>query len=172
MSGEFPAERVGNVEYVWIWWDMISEICICLFTHLGWVKHICASKLTIIGSDNDLSPGRRQAIIWNYGGILLIGHLGTNFSETLIQIHENAFQNIVRILAAICIGLNVSIFAIRFGWPGWHYSSGNIGSNIPRDMRQSFLKMNLITNHKPFILSIVSYLCWCKTCKSISSWMT
>ena len=30
-------------------------------------------KLTIIGSDNGLSPGRRQAIIWTNAGILLIG---------------------------------------------------------------------------------------------------
>ena len=26
--------------------------------------HMYFSKLTIIGSDNDLSPGRHQAIIW------------------------------------------------------------------------------------------------------------
>ena len=47
-----------------------------------------ASKLTIIGSDNGLSPGRRQAIIWTNAGtcILLIGPLGTNFSEILIEI--------------------------------------------------------------------------------------
>ena len=32
-------------------------------THRGQVTHICVSKLTIIGSDNGLSPGRRQAII-------------------------------------------------------------------------------------------------------------
>ena len=32
-------------------------------THWGRVTHICISKLTIIGSDNGLSPGRRQAII-------------------------------------------------------------------------------------------------------------
>ena len=31
------------------------------------------SELTIIGSDNGLSPGRRQAIIWANAGILLIG---------------------------------------------------------------------------------------------------
>ena len=40
-------------------------------------------KLTIIGSDNGVSPGRHQAIIWNNDGILLIGRLGTNFSEFL-----------------------------------------------------------------------------------------
>ena len=32
-------------------------------THWGRVTHICVDKLTIIGSDNGLSPGRRQAII-------------------------------------------------------------------------------------------------------------
>ena len=31
--------------------------------------HICVSKLTIIGSDHGLSPGRRQAIIWTNAGI-------------------------------------------------------------------------------------------------------
>ena len=42
--------------------------------------------VTIIGSDNGLSPGRRQAIIWTKAGILLIEPLGTNFSEILIEI--------------------------------------------------------------------------------------
>ena len=46
-------------------------------THSGWVMHICVSKLTIIGSDSALSPGRRQAIISTNSGILLIGPLGT-----------------------------------------------------------------------------------------------
>ena len=32
-------------------------------THWDRVTHICVSKLTIIASDNGLSPGRRQAII-------------------------------------------------------------------------------------------------------------
>ena len=31
-------------------------------THWGQVTHICVNKLTIIGSNNGLSPGRRQAI--------------------------------------------------------------------------------------------------------------
>ena len=51
------------------------------------MAHICVSKLTSIGSDNGLSPGRHQAIIWTNAGILLIGPLGTNFSELLIEIH-------------------------------------------------------------------------------------
>ena len=45
-------------------------------THWRRVTHICVSELTIIGSDNGLSPGRRQAIIWTNDGILLIGSLG------------------------------------------------------------------------------------------------
>ena len=53
----------------------------------GQVTHICVGNLTIIGSDNGLSPGRRQAITWTNVGILLIGPPGTNFSEMLIEIH-------------------------------------------------------------------------------------
>ena len=48
---------------------------------------ICISKLTIIGPDNGLSPGRCQAIIWTLVGILLIRTFGTNFSEILCEIH-------------------------------------------------------------------------------------
>ena len=56
-------------------------------THWGPVTYICLSKLTIIGSDNGLSPaGRRQAIIWTSAGILLIEPLGIKFSEILIEI--------------------------------------------------------------------------------------
>ena len=58
-------------------------------------------------SDYGLPPGRRQAIIWTHVGILLIGPFGTNFSEILI--HENAFGNAIRKVAAICFGFNVLI---------------------------------------------------------------
>ena len=63
-----------------------SETAMAMLTHWGRVTHICVNKLTIIGSDNGLSPGRRQAIIWTNAGILLTGPLGTNFSEILIEI--------------------------------------------------------------------------------------
>ena len=55
-------------------------------THWGWVTHICVRKLAIIGSDDGLSPGWCQAIIWINAGILLTGLLGTNVSEILIEI--------------------------------------------------------------------------------------
>ena len=56
-------------------------------THWGRVTHICVVKLTIIGWDNGLLPGRRQATIWTNAGILLISPLGTNFNGILIVIH-------------------------------------------------------------------------------------
>ena len=36
------------------------------------MTHLCVGKLTIIGSDNGMSPERRQAIIWTNTGIVLI----------------------------------------------------------------------------------------------------
>ena len=66
--------------------------CSLALTHWGRVTHICVSKLTIIGSDNGLSPCRRQAIIWTNAGILLIRTSGTNFSEILCAIHSFSFS--------------------------------------------------------------------------------
>ena len=57
-----------------------------LLTHWGRVAQRCVGKLAIIVSDNGLSPKRHQAIIWTSAGILLIGPLGTTFSEMLIEI--------------------------------------------------------------------------------------
>ena len=48
--------------------------------------------LTIIGSDNGLSPGRRQAIIWTNAELLLNRTFGTNFSEILIEILTSQFK--------------------------------------------------------------------------------
>ena len=50
---------------------------------------------TIIDSDNGLSPGRRQAIIWTNAGVLLIGPLEANFSEILIDIYTFSFKKIL-----------------------------------------------------------------------------
>ena len=81
-------------------------------THWGRVTHICVSRQTIIGSDNGLSPGRRQAIIWTNAGILLIGTLRTNFSEILIEIRIFSFKKMgLKVSSAkwrsFCLGLNV-----------------------------------------------------------------
>ena len=76
------------------------------------MTHICVGKLTIIGSDNGLSPGRCQAIIWTNAGILLIRPLGTNFNEILIEIHTFSFKKMhLKMSSAkwrpFCLGLNV-----------------------------------------------------------------
>ena len=65
-------------------------------TNWGRVTHICVSKLTIIGSDNGLSLGRRQAIIYNNARILLIGPFWTNCSEISIEIRTFLFKNMHR----------------------------------------------------------------------------
>ena len=73
--------------------DILEYILLTKFSNVfsltpwGRATHICVSKLTIIGSDNGLSPGRRHAIIWTNAGILLIGTLGTNLREILSEIH-------------------------------------------------------------------------------------
>ena len=56
--------------------------------------------------------GRRQAITWTNVGILLIGPLGTNFSEMLIEIHTFSFKKINLKMSSgkwrpFCLGLNV-----------------------------------------------------------------
>ena len=91
-------------------------------THWGQATHICVSKFTIIiASDNGLSPGRRQAIIWNNAEMLLIGLLGTNFSEILIEILTFSFKKMhLKVSSAkwgpFCLGLNVlTICAGTFG---------------------------------------------------------
>ena len=96
-------------------YNVLWDIFLCyVLTHWGRVTHICVSKLTIIGSDNGLSPDRRQAIIWTNAGLLLIGPLGTNFSEILIKILTYSFKKMrLKVSSAkrrpFCLGLNVLI---------------------------------------------------------------
>ena len=74
------------------------------------VVSLYVGKLTIIGSDNGLSPSRRQAIIWTNAGILLIGPLGTNFSEIVIKIYTFSFKKMHSKMSSgkwrsFCLGL-------------------------------------------------------------------
>ena len=84
-----------------------------VLTHWGRVTHICVSKLTIID--------RRQAIIWTNAGILLIGPLGTNFSEILIEILTFSFEKMrLKVSSAkrrpFCLGLNVLSIQCVWSW--------------------------------------------------------
>ena len=89
-------------------WSTISSFCfglLCCYnisrvgpcdhlTHWGRVTYICVGKLAITSPDNGLSPGRHQAFIWTIAGISLIGPLGTNFSEMLIEIQTFSLKKI------------------------------------------------------------------------------
>ena len=87
-------------------------------THWVPVTHICVGNLTIIGPDNGLSPGRRQAIIWTNAWILLIGPWGRNYSEILIGIQTFSFKKMhLKMSSAkwrpFCLGLNVLIVSLN-----------------------------------------------------------
>ena len=113
------AARVHTV-YTWnictIW---VLGTGLVVLTDWGRVTHICVSKLTIIGLDNGLSPGRRQAIIWTNAGILLIRPRGTNFSEILIGNQTFSFKKMHLMMSSakwrlFYLGLNVLTDFRRF----------------------------------------------------------
>ena len=101
--------------------------------HWGRVTHICVGKLTVIGSDNGLDPGRRLAIIWTNAGILFIEPLGTNKSDILNQnwnifIEENALENVVCEMASIlcwpqCVDVTCILFGdgLRWSFSRWNW---------------------------------------------------
>ena len=76
--------------------------------------HLYVSKVTIIDSDNGLAPDRRQAIVWNNAGILLIELLKTNLSEILIEIYKLSMKKMHLKLSSgkwwpFCLDLNAFI---------------------------------------------------------------
>ena len=110
-----------------------------LLTHWGRVTHICIGTNTHIGSDNGLSPGWHQVIIWTNARLLLIEPLGTNFSEILIKIHTFSFKKMHLKMSGkwrpFCLGLNVlqalddgskvvgmfPDFSQAFDWHNWSW---------------------------------------------------
>ena len=129
-----------------------------ILIHWGRVTHICVSKLTIIGSDNGLSPHRRQAIIWTNDGILLIGPLGTNFSEISIEILTVSFKKMrLKVSSAkrrpFCLGLNVLI------------GNGDLMTAMYFSISMSdyfFSKKKVLFNRQP---------CWAFTTNAANDWL-
>ena len=89
-----------------------------MYSQDHWINSLapgkCCCKLIIIVSDNGLSPERRQAIIWTNARLLLIGPLGTNFSEISIEISTFSLKKMhLKVSSAerrpFCLGLNVLI---------------------------------------------------------------
>ena len=66
-------------------WGNRTEV----LTHWGRMTHKYISNLTTIGSDNGLSPGRRQANIRTNAGILWVPTLGRKFSGCLSKIFHS-----------------------------------------------------------------------------------
>ena len=103
-----------------------AVIAIIILIHWGPVTHICVSKLTIIGSDIGLSPGRRQATIWTTAWMFIIvpNKVQWNLNQnSYIFFQENAFENVVLKMASIFkygLGLNVSgMYTACITW-NWH----------------------------------------------------
>ena len=130
-------------------------MCGLLLTHWGRVMHICVGNLTIIGSDNGLSPERRQTIIWTSAGILLIGPLGTNFSEILIGVQTFSFKKMHLKMASakwrpFCLGLNVlmvgSLLEIRLPIPAIIQVLIHCGLVMPYTVRCRYNAVNFLQN--------------------------
>ena len=98
--------------------EALFKVQMASVTHWIRVTHICVRKLTTICSDNGLSTGRCQAIIWTSARILLIGTLGTNFSEILLEIFKFSFNKMCLKLSSenlrqFCFGPNAIIFGLN-----------------------------------------------------------
>ena len=106
--------------------------------------HISVSKLTTIGSDNGLLPGRCQTIIWTNACIFLIEPLGTNFNEILSKIHTFSFKK---------VHLRMSS---RNWWPFFHGLNVFIGGSIFSWWWQSTLFQSIKTEK-----SLDNYSLWC-----------
>ena len=117
-------------------------------THWGLMTYICVSKLFIIGSDNGLSPGRRQAIIWINDEISLIWILGTNFSEIISDIFTFSFKkmrlkiNVVCEMAAMlsrpqCVKCSVLLF------PGYKILTCSFYIRLPMCLYQTIIFQRL-----------------------------
>ena len=131
--------------YMWAsWhWNIFNIVGLCTsgfrrsqddtcLTHWDRETHICVGKLSIIASDNGLSPGRRQANIWTNAGLLLIGTLGTNFIKILIDSHTFSFKKMHLKMSSwkwrpFCLGLNVlkrqlMKTLLQFNVMSWQYT--------------------------------------------------
>ena len=121
-------------------------------THWGRVTHICGGNLTIIGSDNGLSPSHYLNHCWNIVNWTPRNKLHWNFNRNSnIFIQENSLQNVACEMASICLGLNVLINSTHNGFKFSVVYSGNEwfpwapfyehGSNIFRS-NQTFYRVS------------------------------
>ena len=148
MGNNFCIKQWDIITKPWIQLHFYSSFPPLKLTHWGRATHISVGNLTIIGSDNGLSPWRRQAIIWTIAGILLIGPLWTNFSEILIGIQTFSFKKMhLKMSSAkwrpFCIGLNVFrhewVITSHRKWRIWLFIHALIPVNLIYEMTINLL---------------------------------
>ena len=129
------------------------------------MTHICVGKLTIIGSDNGLSPGR-QAIIQTNDGILLIGPLRNKFQWNLKQnwcifIQENAFETVVCEMASIlsqpqCVKYGQDhVFSKWWGKAISDYTRGQWLIDAPKHHEEAAAKLVNNCRLRPLLLILI-----------------
>ena len=112
--------------------------------------HINVGNLTVIGSDNILSPGRHQGITWTNAGILLISSLATNFSQVLIEIHTFSFEKMHLKMSSgkwrpFCLGRNVLKQKDDVSNPNKDFRKGASKYNI------SYINLTKLMHHDWFL---------------------
>ena len=118
------------------------------FPHWSRVTHICVDNLTIIDSDNGLSPGRRLAIIWTSARMLLIGPLVTNLGEIVFKIRIFSLKK-----------MHLKTWSVK--WRPFCLSHNVLSLLNPVDMLRTILRTFLLLIPKPFglkKLSLILYL--------------
>ena len=109
---------------------------IWVITHWGRVTHIYVSRPDDHGSDNGLSPIRRQAIIWTNEDILSIRPRATHFNGILFGIQKFSFKKMHFKISStkwrpFCLGLNVLIFS-------YHNSNSACPASSPHKITRLF----------------------------------
>ena len=115
------------IHFLWIQKRLYHEVAyfrrhLSTLTHWGQMTHICISKLSIIDSDNGLSPGRRQAIIWTNVGLLLIERFGTklwNIPLKNLYLKVSSAKVAAILSRPQCVTSKETLFSSKHQWPSW-----------------------------------------------------
>ena len=145
-------------------------------THWSRVTHKCVSKLTIIGSNDGLSPGRHQAIIWTNAGISLIGHSGTNLSEIFIKIQithscKCIYLKMPSAKWPFCLSLSVlNVTLVSFGAAGCWQPSGQVWLLFQQLFLHAIMYRSEFGRNRPDIDSIGSILAQIGYATALTHW--
>ena len=114
--------------------EVLSSTHFVKLIEIEWRK-VASVKLTIIGSDYGLLPGRHQAITLTNAGMVLIRPLGKKISEIFIEIQTFPFKKMhLKTSSAkwrpFCPGLDVFIKGIVEEYP-WNLDTWDIKISLP-----------------------------------------